>query len=166
MELVLVNWWMLLESNFVNVGATETRSVIMLTEERWESFVVSGEEAFLRDDYDEAEAELTFVLMLARQEASCLNSSIARLHCCLGDLYFQQRRYGDAENWYRKSLRLYDVLDSAGVDRAIVMKQLSEVERIQGNPIEAFRMGFLADKVMANRREKLEALLNCSPACT
>lgn len=93
-----------------------------------------------------------------------LNNQIALTPCCLGDLYFEQALYDIAAMSYHNALRLFHVLDSVGVDRAIVTRQLSEVCRLQGNPVEAIRLRYQADRILENRRAQLEVLLTASVA--
>ncbi len=129
----------------------------MRRNERWEEFLAAGRQSLANGSYAEAESVLATAVLLAKQAHACLDPSIAQIHCCLGSLFRERGEYADAERSYRNALLILVIIDKGdGIDSAIVIKQLSELCRILGNPIEAIRLRHRADKIVESTRSRLE----------
>lgn len=125
----------------------------------WNAFVAIGRDEIDKGKYEEAETLLCTALYLAKKCDTRCNPSIAQLYWSLADLYRASGQLADAEVCYRAALKILDTVETIdGIDRAIILKHLSELCRISGNWIEAMRFLHLADKIAASKRTLFEKL--------
>ena len=130
-----------------------------------EAFIEDGRNARESGNLNDAEQIYAKAFSLAKDAGACMNPTLCQLLFELGEMYIYQQDYRAAEVVFRKTLAILEIID--GVDNlqtAVVVKRMSELCRLQGNPIEAVRLRHRAEKLSQPIRQRLERIFSLAPS--
>lgn len=126
-----------------------------------EPFLEDGRKARESGDFTTAEVIYAKAFSLAKDAGVCLSPQVCQLLLDLGELYAEQRDYRAAETVFRKTIAILEIIDGVdNLDTAMVIKRMSEICRLQGNPIEAIRLRHRADDLLKSTRKRLERIFS------
>ncbi|MBY0547253.1 MAG: tetratricopeptide repeat protein [Candidatus Obscuribacterales bacterium] len=126
-----------------------------------EMFIEDGRKARERGDLANAEQIYATAFSLAKDAGAFMNQQVCQLLFELGELYAEQEDYRAAETVFRKTIAILEIIDGVdNLDTAILVKRMSELCRLRGNPIEAVRLRHRAEKLLKPTRRRLERIFS------